>query len=73
MGRILVLAVLIGLVVLALRGYRRQREIQKVAPELPAQEACRCAHCGVYVPRCEGIASGVLFYCCEAHKNLGQR
>lgn len=30
-----------------------------------------CAHCGVNVPESEGVRDGEHFYCCEAHRSLG--
>jgi len=30
-----------------------------------------CAHCGVNVPESEGVRDGEVFFCCEAHRSLG--
>lgn len=30
-----------------------------------------CAQCGVNVPESEGVREGSDFYCCEAHRSLG--
>jgi len=31
----------------------------------------RCTHCGIFLPRAEGVESNGEFYCCEEHRRLG--
>lgn len=33
----------------------------------------RCAHCGVYLPRSDGVSEGDRYFCCEAHRQAGAR
>ncbi len=51
--------------------------IKKRAPKKPdhrrGEYMVRCAHCGIHQPGSESIASGDLFYCCEAHRRLHER
>ena len=32
-----------------------------------------CAHCGVYLPQSESVASGERRYCCAQHRDAGPR
>ncbi|MBY0577849.1 MAG: hypothetical protein K2P57_02255 [Burkholderiales bacterium] len=34
------------------------------------EDMVRCAHCGLYQPRSESVASGSLFFCCDEHRQL---
>lgn len=34
----------------------------------PPETIVVCAHCRLHIPQNEAIASGDVFYCCEAHR-----
>lgn len=72
MSKLLLFAIL-GLVVYLLlkRGSRRQAQRRQEAPAASAQQMVACAHCGVYVPESESIASEGRHYCSEPHRKLG--
>jgi len=52
------------------RAARRDDKRQRAAETLP-ERILACAHCGVHVPEAEGVRDGEAFYCCEAHRRLG--
>lgn len=63
----------------ALRGRRSSRPSRSPVPpaapgKTPTESMVACAHCGVHVPQGDALvdASG-RFYCCEAHRQAGQR
>ncbi len=64
--RTLVILIAVALVVIAVRGLLRAsrpagRRGQKTA------RMVQCAHCGVYIPEHEALASGDRFYCSGDH------
>lgn len=84
MGRLLILAALIGVVAWWLLGrVARVRRDDVARPDsatksdrsTPAavQDMVPCAHCGVHLPRTEAVAEGIDLYCSEAHRRLGRR
>lgn len=52
------------------RTTSREDRRQRAAEALP-ERILACAHCGVHVPEAEGVRDGEVFYCCEAHRRLG--
>jgi uncharacterized protein len=40
--------------------------------ERPVETMVQCTHCGVHLPRSEGIIAGGKHYCCEAHGRAHQ-
>lgn len=68
MSKIILLAVIVFIVYSLLKNR---------APKKPAarreEDMVRCAHCGVYQPKSESIASGKLFYCCGEHRRLHEQ
>ncbi|SMB24098.1 conserved protein of unknown function [Sterolibacterium denitrificans] len=72
MSKLLLFAIL-GLVVYLLlkRSSRRPAQRRQETPNASAQQMVSCAHCGVYVPESESLASGGRHYCSEPHRKLG--
>jgi uncharacterized protein len=73
MGRLLLLALAVLVLVWLVRRALRARH--EDAPRVPdsAGELVACAHCGVLVPRAEAREAGGGLYCGEAHARLGPR
>jgi len=64
--RTLVILIAVALIVIAVRGLLRS---SRPAGRRGQQSArmVQCAHCGVYIPEHEALASGDRFYCSAAH------
>lgn len=74
MGKFVVLilvAVAVWFVVKGLRKPAPPRE-RRAAETLAGEAMVTCAHCGVHLPRSEAAADGLLFYCSEDHRRLGE-
>ena len=76
MGRLIVLALIVVLVVWLLRrafAGPRSADAPPQAPGGPQGELVSCAHCGVNLPRSEARSAGGRSYCSEEHWRLGPR
>jgi uncharacterized protein len=75
MGRFLLIALVVAVLVWALR--RSPAGTQPGAPPGPGGERVgdlvACAHCGVNLPKSEARAAGGRHYCSEEHRRLGPR
>jgi len=69
MSRLLFLAVVIAIVYWLLKSYRKQLPKEDAAPR-QAEDMVPCAHCGVHLPKHEGIQAGGKFYCSEEHRRI---
>jgi uncharacterized protein len=65
--RTLVILIAVALVVMAVRGLLRSSRPAGRGGKQSAR-VVQCAHCGVYVPEQEALASGGHFYCSDAHR-----
>jgi uncharacterized protein len=64
--RTLVILIAVALVVMAVKGlWRSSRPAGRRGQQ--AAHMVQCAHCGVYIPEHEALASGGSFYCSDAH------
>lgn len=69
--RTLIILIAVVLIVIAVRGlWRSSRPAGRRGQ--PSAHMVQCAHCGVYVPEQEALASGGRFYCSEAHLKAGK-
>ncbi len=73
MAKILLIAIAFAAVFWLLRNHRRRaerrldRDMQRpVDPQ--AEDMVDCAHCGVHLPRGEGIMSGPRYFCSKEHE-----
>lgn len=59
----------------ALRRFKDQQAIRRkeAAKPVTAERMLECRHCGLIVPESEGVRAGDDFYCCDAHRRVGQR
>lgn len=70
MARVLILALLVGLVWWLLFGRSRARVAQKDKSHGPVV-VVSCAHCGVHLPRDDAVMDGGRAYCSQAHRLAG--
>lgn len=68
MSRLLFFAVIAAVVYWLLRSYSRQLPGDADAP-VQAEDMVRCAHCGVHLPKHEGILADGAYYCSEQHRH----
>ncbi len=74
MTKLLLLAMLVaGIVLLVRAGSRaaRRRADAAAAPKARgAEDILPCAHCGLHLPRSEGVPAGDRFFCSEEHRRV---
>ena len=67
MSRLLFLAVVAIVVYRLLKSYRTHLPKDEDTSE-QVEDMVRCMHCGVHLPKHEGILAGGKYYCSEAHR-----
>jgi uncharacterized protein len=65
LGKILLLALAIWLLLTILKNYRRN--LDAPPPAARGGNMVRCERCAIYVPESESILKDGKRYCCEAH------
>jgi uncharacterized protein len=73
MGRLVLLALAVLVLVWLVRRALGARRADAPPREGPSGELVRCAHCGVHLPRSEARAAPGGEYCSEEHARLGPR
>ncbi|OFZ85202.1 MAG: hypothetical protein A2W21_12225 [Betaproteobacteria bacterium RBG_16_66_20] len=76
MGRLILIAVIVVLVVWLLRRAIAGPRAGGKAPDAAGEqqgELVACAHCGVNLPKSEARSAGGRYYCSEEHWRLGPR
>ncbi len=69
MAKILLIAIAFAAVFWLLRNHRRRSDRNVQRPADPqAEDMVDCAHCGVHLPRGEGIMSGPRYFCSKEHE-----
>ena len=70
MSRLLLLLVIVFVIYLLLKSYRKQIRKEELPSEeaVSAQDMVCCAHCGVHLPKHESVHIEDKFYCSEAHR-----
>jgi uncharacterized protein len=69
MAKILLIAIAFAAVFWLLRNHRRRADRRSERPPDPqAEDMVDCAHCGVHLPRGEGIVSGSRYFCSAEHE-----
>ena len=71
LGKLLLLAIAVWLVLTLLRQYRRSMDAPSAKPRQQAQDMVACAACGVHIPKSESIFRQGAYYCCKEHSNGG--
>ena len=68
MGKILLLAIAVWLLLSVLKRYRNSLETPtKQSPA--AEDMVQCASCGLHLPKTDSIQKNGHYYCCTAHSN----
>jgi uncharacterized protein len=65
MSRLILIIIVIALVYLLLKSYRKKQSSQDEPAEMQSMVAC--AYCGVNLPKNEGLLVEGKYYCCAAH------
>ncbi len=69
MSRLLFLAAIIAIVYLLFKSYRRQLPKEDTLSG-QVEDMVPCVHCGVHLPRRDGIQANGKFYCSEEHRRI---
>lgn len=73
MGRLILLALAVLVLVWLLRRAFGGRQADAPGAPGAAGDLVACAHCGVLLPRAEARSAGGAHYCGEEHARLGPR
>ncbi len=67
MARLLLVVAVVAVVYLLIRSFRKNpsSEFQDTITE----DMVRCAHCGVHLPKSEGVLSAGKFFCSKEHRD----
>lgn len=69
MSKILLIAIAFAAAYWLLRNHRRRVDRHAQRPADPqTEDMVDCAHCGVHLPRGEGIVSGSRYFCSAEHE-----
>lgn len=69
MSKILLIAIAFAALFWLLRSHRRRADNGVQRPADPqTEDMVDCAHCGVHLPRGEGIVSGPRYFCSAEHE-----
>lgn len=69
MSKILLIAIVVAVAFWLLRNHRRRADRHAQRPPDPqAEDMVDCAHCGVHLPRGEGIVSEARYFCSAEHE-----
>ena len=66
MSRLLLLGIIVAVVYLLIKAYRK-RMSDKDGP-IKAEDMVRCIHCGMHLPKGECVMADGNCYCSEAHR-----
>lgn len=53
------------------KSRRRAARARSAAPKR-VEDMVRCGHCGVFLPKDEGVSSGEQYFCCKEHLAIAQ-
>lgn len=65
MSRLILIIVIIAIVYLLLKSFRKQ--LPKEDEPSKTQDMVACAHCGINLPKSESVMENGKYYCCTAH------
>lgn len=69
LGKLLLLALAVWMVLLLLKQYRRGRPGSRPSPRPETQDMVSCKECGVHLPKSESILKKGAYYCCKEHSD----
>ena len=69
--RLILLAVIVWVIYRLLKGYTKSLAEKKAKSHGQiSEDMVRCAHCGVHIPKSEGLFVEGKVFCSEAHRKL---
>lgn len=70
MARLLFIIAIVAALYLLVRSFRKQAPQQDRVDAV--EDMVRCAHCGVHLPRSEGVEADGQFFCSTEHRDAGR-
>lgn len=70
--KLILLAFAFWFIYMVFKAYAKSVK-QEGAPPTGAEDMVRCSHCGVHLPKSEGILSRGEFFCSDEHRRLRQK
>lgn len=67
MGKILLLAIAIWLVITILKQYKKSVEKNEAASKAVSEDMVQCSKCGVHLPKSDSLLVNQQYFCCESH------
>lgn len=71
MRNLLIFLLVLGGIWWLRRALKKARGGGRPKPVAGPERMLACAHCGVHVPESEGVRDDRHFFCCAAHRSLG--
>lgn len=65
MGKLLLLAIAVWLIIVIFKHYRAS--LQKSSSASPAEDMVQCATCGLHLPKNDSLFRNDKYYCSSAH------
>ncbi|HEX5539325.1 MAG TPA: PP0621 family protein [Methylophilaceae bacterium] len=65
MGKILLIAIIVWLILVILKHYRASLQQTTTPPNI--EDMVQCATCGLHLPKSDSLAKNNRYYCCNAH------
>jgi uncharacterized protein len=72
-GKVLLIALVVALVVWLLRGAARKPRAGSQSDASVTHDLVRCARCGMHLPRADAVLVEAQTYCGPAHAQLGRQ
>mgnify|MGYP001401769651 CR=1 FL=1 len=69
MSRLIFLIAIVVVIYLLVRSYRKSISQQDKPAAKVVEDMVRCAHCGVHLPKGEGIVVGGDYFCSAEHRD----
>lgn len=70
MGKILLIAIIVWLILVILKHYRASLQQAPTPPKI--EDMVQCATCGLHLPKNDSLAKNNRYYCCSAHISQSQ-
>lgn len=73
LGKLLLLALAIWMVLLLLKQYRRGIGTPRQPGKTESQDMVSCKECGVHLPKNESILKKGAYFCCKEHSDKAEQ
>lgn len=71
--KLILLAFAFWFIYRVLKAYAKSVKQEGAPPPAGTEDMVRCSHCGVHLPKSEGILSRGEFFCSDEHRKLRQK